>query len=113
MPCSFGLLPHPRSAACAPVQPPSPSDRECPLHTARDRCLWHVGGAAGENDHLARGGNGSQLGQKVSPSSVTTASWARARRAPGSWAKRLKVHVACLRYPRSESIVQDLRRLPC
>jgi hypothetical protein len=22
----------------------SRSDRECPLHTARDRCLWHVGG---------------------------------------------------------------------
>ena len=27
----------------------SRSDRECPLHTARDRCLWHAGGTAGEN----------------------------------------------------------------
>jgi hypothetical protein len=27
-----------------PASRPSRSDRECPLHTARDRCLWHVGG---------------------------------------------------------------------
>jgi hypothetical protein len=32
------------------VQRPFPSDRDCPLHTAGDRCLWHVGGTAGEND---------------------------------------------------------------
>ena len=50
MPCSFGLLPHPRSEAVRPAQRPSPSDRDCPLDTARDRCLWHAGGTAGEND---------------------------------------------------------------
>jgi hypothetical protein len=27
-----------------PASRPSRCDRECPLHTARDRCLWHVGG---------------------------------------------------------------------
>jgi hypothetical protein len=27
-----------------PAQRPSRSDRCCPLDTARDRCLWHVGG---------------------------------------------------------------------
>jgi hypothetical protein len=26
------------------------SDRDCPLDTARDRCLWHVGGTAGEHE---------------------------------------------------------------
>jgi hypothetical protein len=33
-----------------PAQRPSPSDRDCPLDTAGDRCLWHVGGTAGENN---------------------------------------------------------------
>jgi hypothetical protein len=32
------------------VQRPPRSDRDCPLDTAGDRCLWHVGGTAGEND---------------------------------------------------------------
>jgi hypothetical protein len=39
-----------------PADRPCRSDRECPLHTAGDRCLWHAGGTAGENDdasHLA------------------------------------------------------------
>jgi hypothetical protein len=53
MPCSFGLLPHPRSETAAPVHWPPRSDRGCPLDTARDRCLWHVGGTTGEN-HDAR-----------------------------------------------------------
>jgi hypothetical protein len=33
-----------------PAQWLYPSDRDYPLHTARDRCLWHVGGTAGEHD---------------------------------------------------------------
>jgi hypothetical protein len=33
-----------------PAQRPSRSDRDCPLDTAGDRCLWHVGGTAGEYD---------------------------------------------------------------
>jgi hypothetical protein len=32
-----------------PAQSPSPIDRDCPLDTAGDRCLWHVAGTAGEN----------------------------------------------------------------
>jgi hypothetical protein len=32
-----------------PAQRPSPTDRDCPLDTARDRCLWHAGGTAGES----------------------------------------------------------------
>jgi hypothetical protein len=32
------------------AQRPPRSDRDCLLDTARDRCLWHVGGTAGEND---------------------------------------------------------------
>jgi len=33
-----------------PAQQPLSSDRDCPLDTVGDRCLWHVGGTAGEND---------------------------------------------------------------
>jgi hypothetical protein len=33
-----------------PGCPLSPSDRDRPLDTAGDRCLWHAGGTAGEND---------------------------------------------------------------
>jgi hypothetical protein len=29
-------------------------DRECPLDTASDRCLWHAGGTAGESRLLER-----------------------------------------------------------
>jgi hypothetical protein len=36
------------------AQRPTWSDRECPLDTAGDRCVWHVGGTAGENDDDAR-----------------------------------------------------------
>ena len=37
-------------SAVRPAHRPASSDRECPLDTARDRCLWHVGGTAGTND---------------------------------------------------------------
>jgi hypothetical protein len=30
-----------------------PSDRDYPLDIAGDRCLWHAGGTAGENDEVA------------------------------------------------------------
>jgi hypothetical protein len=52
MPCSFGLFPHPRSGIGAPAQWPASSDRDCPLDTAGDRYLWHVGGTADENDDV-------------------------------------------------------------
>jgi hypothetical protein len=44
-----------------PAQRLSPSDRGCPLDTARARCLWHVGGTAGTNHDLAPDGDGSSL----------------------------------------------------
>ena len=53
-----------------PASRPSRSDRECPLHTARDRCLWHVGGTASENEmaptwrrRLQLGLGGGRLGR--------------------------------------------------
>jgi hypothetical protein len=33
-----------------PAQRSYPIDRDCPLDTAGDRCLWHAGGTAGEYD---------------------------------------------------------------
>jgi hypothetical protein len=50
---SVGLLPHPRSASRSLAQRPPPSDRECPLDTAGDRCLWHAGGTPGETTMAA------------------------------------------------------------
>jgi hypothetical protein len=38
-----------------------PNDRDCPLDTARDRCLWLAGGTAGENDEARTWRYGSQL----------------------------------------------------
>jgi hypothetical protein len=72
----FRTAPPPQVRSERPAQRPSASDRDCPLDTARARCLWHAGGTADENDHLARGGDGSQLVRRVRPSSVTTVSWA-------------------------------------
>jgi hypothetical protein len=46
----FRALPKLQVSGVRPAQPPSPSDREYPLDTAGDRCLWHAGGTAGEND---------------------------------------------------------------
>jgi hypothetical protein len=63
----FRTAPPPQVRSERPAQRPSASDRDCPLDTVRARCLWHAGGTADENDHLARGGNGSQLVQSVMP----------------------------------------------
>jgi hypothetical protein len=46
----FRAPPPPQVSRVRPAQSPSPSDRDCPLHTAGDRCLWHVGGTAGEHE---------------------------------------------------------------
>jgi hypothetical protein len=43
------------------------SDRECPLHTAGDRCLWHVGGTAGENDDPSHVAATASTGRRVRP----------------------------------------------
>jgi hypothetical protein len=50
-----------------PAPRPSRSDRDCPLDTAGDRCLWHAGGTAGENNVLAPGGAGSEVACRVRP----------------------------------------------
>jgi hypothetical protein len=46
----FRPPPPPQVRAVHPAQRPPSSDRDCPLDTAGDRCLWHAGGTAGEND---------------------------------------------------------------
>ena len=40
----------PQVTGVRPALQRSWSDRECPLDTADDRWLWHMGGTAGEND---------------------------------------------------------------
>jgi hypothetical protein len=65
MPCSFGLLRFRWSGAGAPVQRPPRSDRDCPVDTDGDRCLWHAGGAAVRTMWLAPGGEGSPLAGQV------------------------------------------------
>ena len=44
----FRLPPLPQVRSWRPARWSSRSDRDCPLDTAGDRCLWHVGGTAGE-----------------------------------------------------------------
>src|SRR5829696_1053289 len=72
VPCSFGLLPHPRSGTSRPAQRPPSIDRDCPLDTARDRCLWHAGGTAGEDDDASPDGDGSSSARGGDPAPVTT-----------------------------------------
>jgi hypothetical protein len=62
MPCSFGLLHNRRSGDGRPAHRPLQSDRDYPLDTAGDRCLWHAGGTAGEYDVARPGTSGYQLG---------------------------------------------------
>jgi hypothetical protein len=59
-----------------PAQRPASSDRDCPLDTAGDRCLWHVGGTAGENDEARAWRRRLQLGRRVRTVPVTSASLA-------------------------------------
>ena len=54
------LCNHPKDRGPLPASPAiarrdcrhrvAPCDRDCPLDTARTRCLWHAGGTAGEHD---------------------------------------------------------------
>jgi len=46
----FRPAPPPQVRDVRPAHRPPRIDRDCPLHTAGDRCLWHAGGTAGEND---------------------------------------------------------------
>jgi hypothetical protein len=67
MPCSFGPLPHPTSEVVHPAHRTPRSDRDCPLDTARARCLWHVGGTAHKETMLRRASDGSQFNRRVRP----------------------------------------------
>src|SRR5829696_1591984 len=57
----FRAPPPPQVRAARPAKRPSSSDRDCPLVTAGDRCLWHAGGTTGEDDVARRGSHGLQL----------------------------------------------------
>jgi hypothetical protein len=84
MPCSFGLLPYPRSAACAlpsRLLRVTMSVRWIPLVPAAYG-TWVARPAGTTIVHTWRRGLPARPeGEGTSP--VTTASWARARRAPG------------------------------
>jgi hypothetical protein len=72
----FRPPPPPQVTDLRPAQRPCPSDRDYPLHTAGDRCLWHVGGTDGQNDDSPTGRDGSRPAGGLGASSVTTGSWA-------------------------------------
>ena len=59
--------PPPQVRDVRPVERPPPVDRDCPLHTAGDRCLWHAGGTAGENGDAAHLAATAPVGQRVRP----------------------------------------------
>jgi hypothetical protein len=54
MPMQFRLPPPSQVRRERAAKRASPSDRDCPLHTARDRYEWHAGGTAGDNDVAQR-----------------------------------------------------------
>jgi hypothetical protein len=49
----FRAPPPPQVSGLRPTQRPRSSDRDYPLHTAGDGCLWHVDGTAAKNDQAA------------------------------------------------------------
>ena len=63
----FRPPPPPQVKAVSAAHRPTTSDRGCPLDTAGDRCLWHAGGTAGQNDAFPAGGDGSQLDRRARP----------------------------------------------
>src|SRR5215213_6793715 len=74
----FRAPPPPQVRDRRPVQRPASSDRDCPLDTARDRCLWHAGGTPIEND-----------GARTWPLRLQLYCWARPILGdPASWASR-------------------------
>jgi hypothetical protein len=51
-----------------PAHWPPRSDRDCPLDTARARCVWHVGGTAGEDKdgfHVAATASSLRVGESL------------------------------------------------
>jgi hypothetical protein len=72
--------------------------RRCPWLSARDRsdrCDRHACGTASEDDPRTAWRRWFRLDQRVRPSSVTTASWARVRRAHGSRTPEPKLPTRC------------------
>jgi hypothetical protein len=63
----FRPAPPPQVRAVRPAKRSSPSDRDCPLVTARARSLWHAGGTAGENDDALTWRRRLQLDFSVRP----------------------------------------------
>ena len=89
--------PHPRSEAVRPAHRPPPCDRECPLVTAGDRCLWHVGGTRPVGTMwFAPVGEGSPLAGRCGSARVTTVSLASCEAARQPVAGRITVsRAAC------------------
>ena len=79
------------------AQRPSWSDRECPLVTAGDRCLWHVGGRRPVGTMwFAPVGEGSPLPGRCGSARVTTVSLASCEAARQPVAGRITVsRAAC------------------
>jgi hypothetical protein len=103
MPCSFGLLPHPRSEAGAKLNGllrVTVSVPWIPLVTA---AYGTQVAQPARTTTLAPDGDGSSSTAGRGPSSVTIASWARGPRARGSRVGRLELHCALVRRPRSGS----------
>jgi hypothetical protein len=69
----------------SPAQRCSPSDRECPLDTAGDRCLWHAGGMAGENVDVRTWRRRLQVDCWVRPVRGDACLVGKPRRRRGSW----------------------------
>jgi hypothetical protein len=64
----FRAPPPPQVSGVRPASRPSRSDRDCPPDTAGDRCLWHAGGTAGDNDDRSQlVTTGFQLVRRVRP----------------------------------------------
>jgi hypothetical protein len=103
MPCSFGLLPHPRSGTRGKLNGllrVTVSVRWIPLVTA---AYGTQVARPARTTTLAPDGDGSSSTAGRGPSSVTIASWARGPRARGSRVGRLELHCALVRRPRSGS----------
>jgi hypothetical protein len=107
MPCSFGLLPHPRSGTGA--QPNAllgvtVAVRWIPLVTA---AYGTRVARPARTTRLTSGGAGSQLGPRVRPVAGDHRLVGRAPRARGSRVGRLELHVTSLPRPRSGGYRSD------
>src|SRR5215208_6890649 len=63
----FRPPPPPQVRAARPAKRPSSSDRDYPLVTTGDRCLWHAGGTASKKDDARTRRRRLQLDRRVRP----------------------------------------------